>query len=153
MQWAEDWRTAPLYKRPAAGSMGMVCTNHPIASAAVSYAISVVFTSYNLDTWTISECHGMLCRKGAEMLANGGNAIDAAVASLFCLSVVEPMMVGICGGGMVNIRLADGTVRDLAASSTKAPFDHAWCSVARWSASITTPRHQVLHTTASILQP
>ena len=45
------------------------------------------------------------------MLAFGGNAIDAAVASLFCLSVVEPMMVGIAGGGIANIRLADGTVR------------------------------------------
>ena len=57
----------------------MVTTNHPLASAA-----------------------------GAEMLAAGGNAIDAAVAALFTLTVVEPMMVGIFGGGMAHIRLADG---------------------------------------------
>lgn len=66
-------------KRPAAGGRGMVVTNHPHASAA-----------------------------GVEMLAAGGNAIDAAVAALFTLSVVEPMMVGIFGGGMAHIRLADG---------------------------------------------
>jgi len=66
-------------KRPASGTRGVVVTNHPLASAA-----------------------------GAEMLAAGGNAIDAAIASLFTLTVVEPMMVGICGGGMAHIRLAEG---------------------------------------------
>jgi len=79
------WRTlaaTPFQteKRPATGSRGMVVTNHPLASAA-----------------------------GAEMLAAGGNAVDAAVAALFTLTVVEPMMVGILGGGFANIRLADGT--------------------------------------------
>jgi gamma-glutamyltranspeptidase / glutathione hydrolase len=66
-------------KRPATGSRGMVVTNHPLASAA-----------------------------GAEILLGGGNAIDAAVASLFALTVVEPMMVGILGGGLSHIRLPDG---------------------------------------------
>jgi gamma-glutamyltranspeptidase / glutathione hydrolase len=70
----------PLEKRAATGSKGMVVTNHPLASGA-----------------------------GAEILLAGGNAIDAAVASLFVLTVVEPMMVGITGGGLAHIRLADGT--------------------------------------------
>jgi gamma-glutamyltranspeptidase/glutathione hydrolase len=67
-------------KYPARGKHGMVITNHPLASAA-----------------------------GAEILAAGGNAIDAAIAAFFTLTVVEPMMVGILGGGMAHIRLADGT--------------------------------------------
>src|SRR5215472_12922749 len=79
-----NWReraatTFSCEKRPATGSRGMVVTNHPLASAA-----------------------------GAEMLAGGGNAVDAAIAALFALTVVEPMMVGILGGGITHIRLSGG---------------------------------------------
>jgi gamma-glutamyltranspeptidase/glutathione hydrolase len=82
-----DWRQHAgtkfvCEKRPAQGSTGMVTTNHPLASAA-----------------------------GAEVLAAGGNAIDAAVACQFTLTVVEPMMVGLIGGTTCHIRLADGSHR------------------------------------------
>jgi gamma-glutamyltranspeptidase/glutathione hydrolase len=89
-----DWRshagaTFTCEKQPATGTRGMVVTNHPLASAA-----------------------------GAEMLAAGGNAIDAAIAAFFTLTVVEPMMVGVLGGGMAHIRLADGTHHVIDGQST-----------------------------------
>jgi gamma-glutamyltranspeptidase/glutathione hydrolase len=66
-------------KQSATGSRGMVVTNHPLASVA-----------------------------GMQVLVEGGNAVDAAIASLFALTVVEPMMVGVLGGGLAHIRLPDG---------------------------------------------
>jgi gamma-glutamyltranspeptidase / glutathione hydrolase len=77
---AGNWRDRTVtsfecQKQPASGSRGMVVSNHPLASAA-----------------------------GAEMLAAGDNAIDAAIATLFTLTVVEPMMVGIVGGAYPHFR-------------------------------------------------
>lgn len=66
-------------KTPVTASRGLVAANHPLASAA-----------------------------GIELLAAGGNAVDAAIGALFTLTVVEPAMVGIVGGGMALVRLADG---------------------------------------------
>jgi gamma-glutamyltranspeptidase/glutathione hydrolase len=75
-------RTArPTFKQEAIAKRGMVTSNHPLASLA-----------------------------GTEMLVQGGNAIDAAVATMFALSVVEPMMTSIFGSGFLTIRLADGTL-------------------------------------------
>ena len=66
-------------KYPVTARKGMVVTNHPLASGA-----------------------------GSEILLAGGNAVDAAIGALFTLTVVEPMMVGILGGGVAHLRLADG---------------------------------------------
>lgn len=57
-------------------------------------------------------------RAGVEILANGGNAVDAAVAVSFALGVTEPYHSGIGGGGLFLIRRADGRVLALDARET-----------------------------------
>lgn len=63
---------------PDQGSNGMVSTAHPLATEA-----------------------------GLEVLKNGGNAFDAAVAVATLLNVVEPMMSGIGGYGTILIYSAE----------------------------------------------
>jgi gamma-glutamyltranspeptidase / glutathione hydrolase len=64
--------------RPAVGTNGMVSSAHPLAT-----------------------------RAGLEIMENGGNAFDAAVAVAASLGVVEPMMSGIGGYGAIVLYSAE----------------------------------------------
>lgn len=49
----------------------------------------------------ISAQHRLATQAGADTLSAGGNAMDAAVVSLLVLSIVEPWLSGIGGGGFL----------------------------------------------------
>ncbi len=62
---------------------------------------------------TVSSLHGMVAaahplaaQAGARLLADGGNAFDAAAATAAALNVVEPYMSGLAGMGMATCYVA-----------------------------------------------
>ena len=74
---------APTFYREATASEGMVVSAHPLGSEA-----------------------------GRTMLAMGGNAVDAAVATAFAIAVLEPNMSGLGGSGAMTIWNRDAGMAD-----------------------------------------
>ena len=75
--------SAPVFAafpRPARSQNGMIASAHPLATQA-----------------------------GVEILRQGGNAVDAAVATTLAISVVEPFAAGIGGGGFLLAKVGNQT--------------------------------------------
>ena len=70
----------------------------------------------------VVSAHALASRIGNDILDQGGNAIDAAVASAYALAVVHPCCGNLGGGGFMTIHLAEQD-RDLSINfREKAPL-------------------------------
>ena len=70
----------------------------------------------------VTTAHPLATTAGVKMLAAGGNAMDAAVAAAFTLSVVEPSMSGIGGRAQIIIYTPTGGVHGIDATTQAPPF-------------------------------
>ncbi len=72
---------------------------------AFSYEIQKEVTAKN---GAVVSAHPLASEVGVNILKEGGNAIDAAIATQLALAVVYPVAGNIGGGGFTIIRLTDG---------------------------------------------
>lgn len=81
-------------------------TPHSTDASATTSQSPTTETSPEAETLTqqgVSAGHPLSAQIGADVLADGGNAVDAAIAVAFAQSVVEPVTSGIGGGGSVIV--------------------------------------------------
>jgi gamma-glutamyltranspeptidase/glutathione hydrolase len=71
----------------------------------------------------VASQHHLASDVGAGVLASGGNAVDAAIATGLALGTVEPWMSGIGGGGYMTIYLAKTDEVKVVEFGMRAPFN------------------------------
>ena len=54
----------------------------------------------------VATAHPIAAQAGVEILKSGGNAVDAAIATGFCLTVIEPWNSSIAGHGQMIVHMA-----------------------------------------------
>jgi gamma-glutamyltranspeptidase/glutathione hydrolase len=76
-------------------------------SQNLSLSQSITKTVVETEHGVVAAQHRLAAEAGARVLAAGGDAVDAAIATSFAIGVVEPWMSGPAGGGGLMVWRAD----------------------------------------------
>ena len=108
----------------------------PVAAIPLAVTASVAPLAIQADTiQPVRAPDGMVVsagvdasRAGADVLAAGGNAVEAAIATGFALAVTHPFAGNIGGGGFMVIRFPDGTATalDFREKAPLAAYPEMW---------------------------
>ncbi len=103
----------------------------PLLCLTLSYGLPLPMTSFAASPEAVHGKKGMVASRstlasqaGIEIMQQGGNAVDAAVATAFALAVTYPSAGNIGGGGFALVRLEDGKILTLDHRETAPGASH-----------------------------
>lgn len=100
------WRQVVIAALLAGGSFTVAANPAP---SPVSYGVEAdVFHPVRAQQGMVASVDALATRVGVDILRQGGNAVDAAVAVGYALAVTHPQAGNIGGGGFMMLRTKDG---------------------------------------------